>query len=102
MGKYNDIWRAELPFIKEAIREGSGCKELNQSAFTAVGSRAASGYGFGLDIENANVPRKPNSAVARDLKKELDEDAEFRQLAQGKYIVIKMGKDFKLNVNVND
>ncbi len=102
MGKYNDIWREELLFIKKAIREGSGSKELNQSAFTAAGNRIASGYGFRLEIENANVPTKSGSAVARDFKKELDGDMEFRQLAQGKYIIINMGKDFKLNVNVND
>lgn len=102
MGKYNDIWKVELPFIKKAIREGSGSKELNQSVFTAVGNRTASGYGFKLEIENANVPTKSGSAVARDLKKELDGDEEFRQLAQGKYIVINMGRNFKLNVKVNN
>lgn len=102
MGKYNDIWKAELPFIKKAIQEGSGSKELNPSAFTTVGNRQSSGYGFKLDIENANVPTKPNSAVARDLKKELDGDIEFKQLALGKQIVINMGKDLKLKVEVKN
>ena len=100
MGKYNDIWKAELPFIKEAIQKGSGCKELNESMFTIVGNRKASGYGFRLDIVHANVPTKSGSAVARDLKKELDADTEFKELAQGKRIIINMGKDFLLKVKV--
>ena len=100
MGKYNDIWKAELPFIKEAIQKGNGSKGLNESMFTTVGDRKASGYGFRLDIVHANVPTKSGSAVARDLKKELDADTEFKKLAQGKRIIINMGKDFQLKVKV--
>ena len=100
MGKYNDIWKAELAFIKKAIQKGDGSKNLDKSMFTTAGNRVASGYTFRLDIINANVPTKSGTAVARDLKKELDEDPEFRKMAQGKAIVIQMGKDFQLKVIV--
>lgn len=98
MGKYNDIWKAELPFIKKAIQAGSDSRKLDETKFTTAGDRASSGYSFRLDIENANVPTKSGSAVARDLKKELDEDTEFKKLAQGKRIINRMGKDFHLEI----
>ena len=100
MGKYNDIWKAELPFSKQAIWQGSGSKKLDEAMFTHAGNRTASGYSFRLDIINANVPTKQGTAVARDLKKELDDDPEFRKLAQGKHLVIRMGKDFQLEIQV--
>lgn len=101
MGKYYDIWTAELSFIIKAIHEGNGSKKLDESEFTAVGNRKASGYGFRLDISNGDVPVKSGSAVARDLKRVLDESTEFKKLAQGKNIIINMGKDFNLNVKVD-
>lgn len=71
MGKYNDIWKAELAFIKKAIQKGDGSKNLDKSMFTTAGNRVASGYTFRLDIINANVPTKSGTAVARDLKKRI-------------------------------
>lgn len=54
-----------------------------------------------LDIANGIVPRKKGSAVARDLKKVLDESPDFKRLAnENKYITIRLNSDFELIVQV--
>ena len=59
-----------------------------------------SGYSFRLDIANGIVPRKSGSAVARDLKKVLDESSDFKKLANEKSITIKLNTRFELIVQV--
>lgn len=100
MGKYTEIWQRTLPRIKEAVRKGGDEIDLNKSDFEEVGKRKGSGYGFRLDIENADVPIKDGTAVARDLKEVLDDDKKFRELAKDKSILIRMGKEFQLEVKV--
>lgn len=101
MGKYTEIWKEELAFINDAILKGEGLTQLNESAFKTMGNRINSGYGFRLDINDAIVPKKSGSAVARDLKGVLDEDVVFKSLAKGKSVVIRMGKDFKLIISAS-
>ena len=67
--KYCNIWQNNLSWIKKAIRKDGDEKKLDKSDFKRVGNRKSSGYGFRLDIENAVVPIKEGTAVARDLKK---------------------------------
>ena len=101
MGKYTEIWRRELAFIKDAILKGEGSMQLNESAFKVVGNRDSAGYGIRIDIDDASVPKKSGSAVARNLKGVLDEDTVFKSLAKGKSVLIRMGKDFKLEISVS-
>lgn len=44
------------------------------------------------------MPEKKDSAVARDLKKVLDESLKFKSLAKDKNIIIRLGKDFVLEI----
>ena len=103
MGKqylYLEIWQEKLPYINEAITNGTGIIEMDPDSFFEAGNRGSSGYGFRLDIENGYVPSKAGSAVARDLKEVLDDSLEFQKLAKNKNIVIRMGRDFELEVRV--
>lgn len=102
MGKYTEIWNKELSFIRKSIEleSGKSSKKLESADFEVVGNRKSSGYGFRLDIVDGKVPVKSGSAVARDLKEVLDGDSGFRSLAKGKEIVIRMGKDCELEVEV--
>jgi len=97
-GKYLSIWQKELPFILSSIGEGEGRKKLNSGDFKTNGNRKCSGYGFRLDITNGIVPTKGGTAVARDLKEILDYSLEFKDIAKGKNILIRMGNDFELEV----
>lgn len=97
-GKYLNIWKKELPFILSAIQKGGDQKEIIPKVFQQSGKRKS--YGFRLDITNGVVPTKQGTAVARDLKEVLDCDLEFRNITNGKYIIIRMGKDFVLEVKV--
>lgn len=67
--------------------------------FESVGNRRISGYSFRLDIANGIVPRKKGSAVARNLKKVLDESPDFKRLAN-ENITIRLNSDFELIVQV--
>ena len=100
MGKYTGIWDAQLSLIKEAIKKGGDLMDMNSSVFMAAGNRLKSGYSFRLDIEDAVIPTKRGSAVARDLKAVLDKDLEFKRMVEKKSIIIRMNKDFKLEILV--
>ena len=100
MGKYTGIWEAQLSVIKEAIKKGGDSMDMNSSAFMVAGNRPNSGYSFRLDIKGAVIPTKKGSAVARDLKAVLDKDIEFKKMVEKKSIVIRMSKDFKLEILV--
>ncbi len=95
---YVKIWEDNLPWILEAIKKGGDEKVLNKESFYSVGNRNKSGYNFRLDIKGVNVPTKKGTAVARDLKDVLDRSDTFKQLASGKNLVIRMGKNFDLYV----
>lgn len=98
MGKnlYIQIWKDNLHHIIELMKKGNGEFQLQEFLFKAAGDRES--YSFRLEIENANIPRHRSSAVARDLKNVLDLSTEFKNLANGKCWVIRMGKDFVLEV----
>ena len=53
-----------------------------------------------MEIVDGIVPRKKGSAVARDLKKVLDESVDFKTLANGKSITISLNTNFELIVQV--
>lgn len=98
---YVEIWREYLPIILSAIKSKHGTMPLDRYLFESVGNRRISGYSFRLDIANGIVPRKKGSAVARDLKKVLDESPDFKRLAnENKYITIRLNSDFELIVQV--
>lgn len=98
---YVEIWREYLPIILSAIKSKHGTMPLGRYLFESVGNRRISGYSFRLDITNGIVPRKKGSAVARDLKKVLDESSDFKRLAnENKNITIRLNSDFELIVQV--
>ena len=102
MGKnlYIQIWKDNLHHIIELMKKGSGEFQLQEFLFKAAGDRES--YSFRLEIENVFVSIfiliNKSSAVARDLKNVLDLSTEFKNLANGKCWVIRMGKDFVLEV----
>ena len=93
---YVKIWDEARPWIFEAIDNGGGEIKLNREIFDEVGNQKK--YAFRLDIENGIIPTKAGSAVARDLKKVLDECHIFKAKARGKNIVIRLGDGFELQV----
>lgn len=99
---YVSVWKDALPKILEKIANGGyNSIQMNPQLFKMAASikgREKSGFGFRLEINNAVVPEKQGSAVARDLKKVLDEDLKFKSLAKDKNIIIRMGKDFVLGI----
>ena len=97
---YVEIWKNYLPIILSAIKCQQKTMKLDCSLFESVGNRKNSGYSFRLDIVNGIVPRKSGSAVARDLKKVLDESADFKRLANEKNIIIRLSTNFELIVQV--
>lgn len=99
-GLYREIWKDYLADILSNIRKGGGSFPIDSSRFESVGNRAKSKYSFRLNIENSIVPRKGNSAVARDLKTILDNNTEFRTVARGKNITIRLDSKFELFVGV--
>lgn len=99
-GKYLRIWEKELSFILSAIEKGGDQKRLSPEEFQQSGNRISSGYSFRLSIINGIVPTKSNTAVARDLKEILDYSRDFRHIAKGKSILIRMNKSFELEVKV--
>lgn len=103
MGKdlYVSIWKAALPKILEKIANGGyNSIQMNPRLFkmASINGRKGSGFGFRLEINNAVVPKKQGSAVARDLKEVLDESLKFKSLAKDKNIIIRLGKDFVLEI----
>ena len=95
---YVQIWQDYLPMILSAIKCAQKTMTLDRFLFESVGNRNTSGYSFRLDITNGIVPRKSGSAVARDLKKVLDESTDFKLLANGKNITIRLNGNFELIV----
>lgn len=100
-GLYIEIWKKYLNDLLSMIKQHQGEIPVDSSLFKSVGNRKASGYSFRLDIENGFIPPKSNSAVARDLKKVLDESTEFQKIAKSKNIMIRLDSQFKLIVQVS-
>lgn len=97
---YIEIWRKYLHIILSAIKCKHKIMSLDRSLFESEGNRKNSGYSFRLDIVNGIVPRKNGSAVARDLKKVLDESSDFKRLADEKNITIRLNSNFEMIVQV--
>ena len=97
---YVKIWKDYLPIILSAIKCKQKTTKLDRSLFESAGNRKNSGHSFRLDIANGIVPRKSGSAVARDLKKVLDESFDFKRLANEKSITIRLNTNFELIVQV--
>lgn len=100
MGKelYVEIWKDYLHEILSAIKNNGDIIDLAPSRFRSAGNRID--YSFRLDINNGVVPIKSGSAVARDLKMVLDENSEFKDIAKGKNIVIRLNTKFELIVSL--
>lgn len=99
--KYIKIWEDVLPKILNVLKDDkdNDVISLDGSRFFNVGNRENSGYTFRLDIINGVVPRKNGSAVARDLKQVLDSSIEFKKLAKDSDLLIRLNKDFKLQIS---
>lgn len=97
---YVEIWKHYLPAILSAIKCKQETMKIGCSLFESVGNRKKSGYSFRLDIVNCIIPQKGGSAVARDLKKVLDESSDFKKLANKKNITIRLNANFELIVQV--
>ena len=99
--KYIKIWEDVLPKILNVLKDDKDYDviSLDGSRFFNVGNRENSGYTFRLDIINGVVPRKNGSAVARDLKQVLDSSIEFKKLAKDFYLIIRLNKEFKLQIS---
>ena len=97
-GLYREIWKDYLADILSNIKKGGGSFPITRSRFESAGNRAK--YSFRLDIDNSIVPRKRDSAVARDLKTILDNNTEFKTVARGKNITIRLDSKFELFVEV--
>lgn len=97
VNKYNLLWMQEISFIKEAIEKKGDSKQLQEKSFEQVGNRKK--YGFKLDIDE---PKIGGSAVARDLLEVLKKDSEFIEITKRKHIVIRMGRNFVLTVEVSN
>lgn len=95
---YVTIWNQYLRDISIFIRKGKGEMRLNEDLFRTYGNRK--NYSFRLYIENGQVPIKKGSAVARDLKRVLDSDKDFKDAAKGKNILIRLDSNFCLFVEV--
>ncbi len=101
--KYVNLWKNTLPAILEALENVIESHEFRQikmkeDSFIEIGNRISSGYTFRLDIVDGNVPIKKGTAVARDLKTVLDDSPKFNKLSAGRYLLIRMGKDFILHI----
>jgi hypothetical protein len=92
--KYEDIWKKVAPSILQAIKNDRPLfVELSKNIFDKAGNRKS--YAFALEFMNGRVCNNiSGSAVARDLARVLEDNTQFKILAQNKHIKLKMGKDF--------
>ena len=97
---YRRIWSAACDKIVEAVKEGE-YKEysLNPEYFFHAGNR--NNYTFRTEFEDGICVNCSNSAVARDLVTVLQESSSFKQLSRRRHIVIRMGRDFVLHIEVS-
>ena len=73
--------------------------DMVKEEFIAVGNRKS--YRFRLQIENGKVVNNiDSSAVARDLNEVLTANSSFRELAAGRRIILKMGIEYKLKIEI--
>lgn len=99
--KYISIWEETLPEILVAIENGKQNFSIDmiEDDFKAVGNRKS--YRFRLQTENGVVTNNiDGTAVARDLYDVLYASSSFMKLAKGKRIVLKMGVEYKLIVEI--
>lgn len=93
---YVEIWENAMSNILGLMDVGGGEFLLLEETFSKVGNRDS--YSFRLDVVDGVIPKKSGSAVARDLKVVLDDCVKFKTLAKGKNWVIRMDKDFRVEV----
>ena len=100
-GKYIHIWNKEVENIIRAINEGGKSWNLSPSDFTSVGNREKSQYGFRLQFKNG-ISNRGSSAVGRDLQEVLSHNSKFREMVREREIVIRMSRDFVIQVFFSD
>lgn len=100
--KYVELWEQVLPHILDFLANGEKSikLQLTKESFNSVGNRVNSGYTFRLDIEDGVVPTKKGSAVARDLKRVLDNSKKFKEYAINKDITIRLDSKFIMHILV--
>ncbi|MCQ2330000.1 MAG: hypothetical protein MJZ93_05545 [Paludibacteraceae bacterium] len=99
---YTQIWKNHLSDIIEIIKGGeSSFFQVEQEAFENAGNRPSSGYNFRTEFTNGECTNRPSgSAVGRDLAEVVEMSQEFREACNEKFVVIRMGKNFDLHVEV--
>ncbi|WP_323757985.1 GIY-YIG nuclease family protein [Roseivirga sp.] len=96
--KYEDIWKQVIPTILDALKEGRSTDiYIGKAPFAAVGNRKS--YTFNLELNNGQVANNiSGSAVARDLARVLSNHSEFMKLSKGRQLIIRLDKQFTLQV----
>lgn len=99
---YTQIWKNHLSDVIEIIKGGeSSFFQVEQEAFENAGNRQK--YAFRTEFTNGECTKRPSgSAVGRDLAEVVEMSREFREACYGKFVVIRMGKNFDLHVEVRE
>lgn len=98
--KYTDLWRSLCPNIVSAVKNGGGEIQLSQEALERGGGDRQK-YTFRLYFINGFMEERPGTAVGRDLKEILQASIEFRNVAKGKAVTIRLDSEFILRIEVS-
>ena len=100
--KYEELWKKLLPCIITMLKEDDKVLPkllLKEKAFTTVGNRKKSGYGFNMVLHNAKLEKSTHSVVASNLKMVLDKNPEAKEiLKKGKYKISMSKKYYVLTI----
>jgi len=96
--KYEDIWKHLTPEILKGIKEQNSIEfQIGSAIFKLVGNRHS--YSFNLEFIDGKISNNiSGSAVARDLARVLEVNAEFKRESKGKHLRINLDNQFGLHV----
>ena len=98
---YVDYWSSYLDRFINILKEG-GRSGISIDKEKLIGCGNREDYKFRLEMINGMVANNiGGSAVARDLYSVLYGDARFRSFAEGKHIIFRLVKDYKLEIKVS-
>lgn len=99
---YVTMWQSYLSEILSVINDGEGDVNVSTSMLEQAGNRQY--YGFKMKIDDGGIRYNGGSAVYRDLQYVLESYEGFKDLTQGKYIILSFRKSddiyHTLNINV--
>jgi len=97
---YTDLWQKYVGVFTKAIKQESELgTQLDAKEFERRGNRKS--YAFRIEMENGKVLNNLGSAVSRDLYKVLSKNNDFINASKGKHVVIRMGMNFDLHIEVS-